>query len=343
MTTATRAPTEVDRDHWGRPLVIPPDGGKPTAYTRVTTYVGCLEDTYNLSLWQQRMVALGLASRPDLLLRVNSLGFEPTELGEVPRWKKAMNETVEAAMEAARSSAAATIGTSLHALTERLDRGQDVGFVPEEYRGHLSAYQAATVGFTALHIEAFTVNDELQLGGTPDRVVTVDGFDGAFIADLKTGTHGVDYGPGKMAMQLAVYARSQLYDAATGARTDYAERVNRDRGIIIALNSKTGICDLHWIDLAAGWEAVQLAGPVRRWQKVKGLTTSYVPEVIDRITGEVAGSLLPTLEPDANAALFAAIDAAPTAAELVELWRAAGPRWTVAHSTRASARKAQLA
>jgi len=30
-------PTEIERDRYGRPLVVPPAGGKAIAYTRATT------------------------------------------------------------------------------------------------------------------------------------------------------------------------------------------------------------------------------------------------------------------------------------------------------------------
>src|SRR5689334_2925212 len=70
MSDFTTPAPQVPRDRWQRPLVVPPKGGKPVAYTRCTTFVGCLEDTFNLSRWQQRMVALGLNDRPDLLLAV---------------------------------------------------------------------------------------------------------------------------------------------------------------------------------------------------------------------------------------------------------------------------------
>ena len=64
----------VTRDRWGRPLIIPPDGGKPVAYTRVTTVAKTLEDEGGLSKWMMRMTALGLAQRPDLYALVATVG-----------------------------------------------------------------------------------------------------------------------------------------------------------------------------------------------------------------------------------------------------------------------------
>ena len=44
MTVETFA--EVPRDRFGRPLLIPPHGGKPIPYTRCTTSIRRADDTY---------------------------------------------------------------------------------------------------------------------------------------------------------------------------------------------------------------------------------------------------------------------------------------------------------
>jgi hypothetical protein len=316
---------EVPRDHFGRPLILPPGGGKPVAYTRATTFVGCLEDTNNLTRWAKRMVALGLASRDDLALRVASLGPQPDDEEQARSWKKDMDRVCEAATEAAKASAAATIGTALHALTERHDRGLTPGSIPAAYAGHLDAYAVATQRFSMRHIEAFCVQDQLKIGGTPDRVMEVDGR--LVIGDVKTGD--VTYGAGKIAMQLAVYAHSELYDVTTGTRTPLGD-VDTDRGLIIALDAKTGLCRLLWVDIAAGWESVQLAGQVRQWRNRRSWTEDYAPPVAPRVNQA------------AVAALASAIRVAPTPQALVELWTTARTAWTDEHTTMATARKAEL-
>lgn len=247
MTVETLQP-QPQRDRWGRPLVTPPGGGKPVAYTRCTTFVGCIEDTYNLSKWQQRMVALGLAERRDLLLSVAAHRDD----------KDHLNKVCEEAQEAAKAHAGATIGTALHGLTERMDRGLDTGVVPDEYAPDLAAYADATKDLTATHIEQFTVLDNLKIGGTPDRVVRYKGK--RYIADLKTGS--IQYGYLKIAAQLAVYARSRPYDVTTDERMD-PHGAELDRGIIIHLPAGSGTCRLYWVDLLAGWNAVLVARDVR--------------------------------------------------------------------------------
>ena len=116
-----------------------------------------------------------------------------------------------------------------------------------------------------LHVEQFTVLDELKIGGTPDRVVEYDGQ--RYIADVKTGS--IEYGAGAIAMQLAVYAHSRLYNLRTGERTPLD--VHQDRAVVIHLPAGTGTCTLHWVDITAGWEAVQHATWVRAWRARRNL------------------------------------------------------------------------
>ena len=63
-------PVEIERDRYGRPLVVPPKGGKAIAYTRATTIANSLDDASALTAWKMRMAAIGLTSRPDLLLAI---------------------------------------------------------------------------------------------------------------------------------------------------------------------------------------------------------------------------------------------------------------------------------
>lgn len=245
---------DIDRDRYGRPLVVPPAGGKPTAYTRCTTYVDALENKEGLMRWKARMTALGLATRPDLALAIQSTDSDD---------KKTLDGIVGQALDAARASAAATTGTALHQLTERVDEGGTLDglALPDEHRASMDAYRRATAHLDYTAVEQFRVHDELRIGGTADRVAIVDGA--SIICDVKTGS--IDY-PGKFAMQLAVYAHSQPYDHTSGKRHSDNPEVDTSRGLIIHLPAGAGTCTLHWIDLTAGWEAVELAGRVRQWR-----------------------------------------------------------------------------
>lgn len=336
--------TDIPRDRWKRPLVVPPEGGQPIGYTRSSTLAGTLDDTYNLQSYKMRQVARGLSLRPDLQLRVASLGPEPdryTQTVEHKRWKAALNEICEAADEAAGGSVKSGLGTALHAYTDRIDKGLDLGIVPETYKPHLNAYVDATRDLTAVHIERFLVCDELQTAGTTDRVVRIDGYgDQLFIADTKSGN--IDFNH-KIAVQLAVYAHSVLYNHETKTRQPLGD-IDLDRALIIALNAALGTCKLVWIDIASGWEAAKQSVWTREWRKRDNLSQPYMPNnQIAPTNPAPVQEQARDLTVEAAVALEAGIRNAKTNDELIQLWTVAGSVWTDTHTAMAAARKAELA
>lgn len=270
--------TEVKRDRYGKPLIIPPGGkpgGKLVAYNRASSFGDALDDRYFLEKYLQRMAVKGLASRPDLYLAATVTPLEN---------KSKLNQLVEAAITAAGGGVKASIGTSLHSLTEAMDRGEDLPVVPAEYRDDLAAYEAATSVFEHVSIERFLVCDALQVAGTPDRVtknVVPLNFDDGFslvpalrIGDLKTGSSNGFLG--QHCVQLAIYAHSDYYDPGTGERTPI-EGVDQNWGVIFHAPAGEGRCDLYAVDLQAGWEAALLAADVRAYRKRKGLAVRVAP------------------------------------------------------------------
>ncbi len=313
MTIFDQPDTDIPRDRWGRPLVVPPEGGKPVAYTRCTTFIKCLDDREALEKWQQRMVTLGLIERDDLRLAAAAHRDD----------KRKLNEICRDAMEAAKSSAAATTGTAVHAFTEQVDRGTlEVARVPLDVRADVEAYVRATKPFEPLLIEQFCVLDDYRIGGTPDRGVRYHGRN--YIADIKTGS--IEYALPSIAMQLAVYARSVQYDHRTKKRTPLPD-VDTSKGIVIHLPAGQGVCNLHWVDLDAGWEAVHLAKRVREHRSRK----EWAKPLID----------VPRLE-QAVDPLGDRIATAPSVEALTELWTQNARVWTDAHTELAKARKALL-
>jgi hypothetical protein len=250
--TITSITPEIPRDRYGRPLIVQPDGSKPQAYTRCTTLVGAYEDTYNLEQWKMRQAAIGLSMRPDLQTAVHAFRDD----------KKELNRICQDALDAAGSSSAATRGTALHALTEQVDRGlEDYDHLPEEIYNDLAAYATATADLRSVLIEQMMVLDDWKVAGTPDRVVEYQGK--RYIADLKTGS--VDFGAGKIAAQLAVYAHSHIYD---GTATRAPHGADLDRALVIHLPAGTGTCEVKWIDIRAGWEIAKTCLDVRDKRKL---------------------------------------------------------------------------
>lgn len=324
MSTTTLATPElvgpgkhVQRDRWGRPLITPPRGGKPVPYTRCTTYVDVLESTWNLMAWKQRMTAIGLAQRDDLRLQV---------LGAIDD-KTRLNKIVEEAANHAGASASATIGTELHAWSERLDRGETLPPLGDPWQGDIDAYHATTrnAGLDPVELETFVVNDALRIGGTFDRIYQIGNQ--KYIGDLKTGS--LDWGAGKFAMQLAVYANSERYDVQTGQRTPLD--VNTGRAIIVHLPKGENKCTLYWIDIARGWQMVGLAQHVREYRQIpaKEWLNPFTP---------TATAAEKTSEPT----IPEYIQAAATISELADVYRAYQDQWTPELNQLAATRRKQI-
>ena len=269
MTIDALQPTEPPRDRYKRYLIAPRDGGKAKAYTRATTVADVLDDRYNLELWKMRQVAVGLTRRNDLLLKVAADEND----------KKTVNAACQEALDAAAAGAAANTGTALHRILERVDCGElTLAEVPELFADvverYRSALDAAGVEVVADACERIHVLDGLAepLAGMADRHVIVGGQ--RYIADIKTGS-GIDYGAGGFAVQLAIYAHAtSLYDYVTETHAE-PPPLDRERGLIIHVPAAGGDVTLHWLDIAAGREALDHALWARSWRKRKGLLTAY--------------------------------------------------------------------
>lgn len=330
---------DFERDGWGRPRVVEREGSKLVAYTRCTTFVDALDEKYRLSLWQQRMVAVGLSLRPDLLLGISALAPELTlPSDEVPNdAKKKGDELCSKAIEAAQGSAAATTGTALHLMTQTVDRGGSLGIVPASAALDIEAYRKTTSVLRALHIEQPMVHDGFLIGGTPDRIVDFDGR--TYIADLKTGS--IDFGAMKIAMQLATYAHSTLYDVTQRKRLKTPE-IDKRRAIVIHLPAGKATCELLWVDIQRGWRAVHTADQVRRWRKETGWFTpvSVDASLFDVTPDNVTGASEAAQE--LSHRLAELITRATTVEALTGLWAMNIDAWDDGLTELAQQRKAQI-
>jgi hypothetical protein len=292
----------VPRDGWGRPLVVPPQGGKPKGHTRTTTFIDCIEDKSTLMDWGKRMVLVGAARRPDLVERARLL--DP----EVKEDKASLNSLAESLTDSSGANDKSRRGTYLHDLTEYVDRGEPLpAGISGEDLDDMAAYMATTAVLKVIAVEQFVVVPELSVGGTFDRLSYYEGpgpdgkpIAGNFITDTKTGS--VEYGKLKMASQLAVYSRGVLYDHtrfpvdasdkkafATWKKTEFTSEqaaqaysplppVNQDWGIIVHLPAGTGECNLYWVDLNIGWALAQLALTIRNARSTKGAMKPFVTQ-----------------------------------------------------------------
>ena len=255
---------EPKRDRWGRYLITHPDTGKEVAWTRTTTFAKTLADTFGLTQWELRMATLGLAKRADLLAQASTV-LDPDD----PDAKKLLNDIARQAKEAAGSSVRATLGTALHTMTEHIDAGRDFE-VPDAHRADLDAYLAATASLVIdpEHIERIVTVPDYMVAGTLDRLVVHDGR--LMVADLKTGRSLA--GMGEYAIQLALYANADtMWDPATGTHEPMPD-VDKERALIIWLPAGEARCELHEVDIAAGWAMAATCETVRAWRKRRDLS-----------------------------------------------------------------------
>lgn len=257
--------------------------GLSKTYTRVTTFVGALEDTYNLGLWQLRMNTLGLASRPDLVARAQSIDVpRPGEYVTDERSaliKAQLQEISDEALNAAGWKVSAGLGTAFHDVSEVFDKtGKPPRFASPETREALDAYIRVTDGWEYdedFGIEHFLVNDDLETGGTADRLrklvkLRKVGSGKLRVTDIKTGS--IEFGQGKMALQLADYATSRAYDPETGIRTDLD--IDQEFAEIVHVPQGMGVAHVYRVNIAPAVETLELCAKVRAWRARNDLFTA---------------------------------------------------------------------
>jgi hypothetical protein len=98
-------------------------------------------------------------------------------------------------------------------------------------------------------------------------------------------------------VQLAIYAgATSYYDVATDTHSEPVD-VDRERAIIVHLPATGGPCTIHWLDIAAGAEALEHALWVRRWRKNDDLVRDLEPVERPKARRKSAGKPKRTLEP----------------------------------------------
>lgn len=256
---------QIERDQYGRPLLPDPVSKKRRPWTRTTTMSSTIQDRRALEAWAQRNTVRGFVINEDLLVRAAAAGED----------RAALDEIVEAAQSAARASAKADLGTALHAITEKLDRGESV-IVPRDYRDDVEAYQnAMTQGAIKVlpqFIETMTVNVDLETAGTPDRLVMCPRSDKPVVYDLKTGANAIRYSLVEISAQLAIYAgASHYYDGALHDMPQVEQRF----GIVCHLPVGSGQATLYSIDLTIGRQIARLCHQVRQWRRAEGIAKPF--------------------------------------------------------------------
>lgn len=332
MTATTSIPLDalpppadkVRRDPWGRYLVLPPGGDKPTGYTRATTAASWLADTWGIPKWFATMAIIGTLLRPGIYAQWEALmaRYDGAPWYGGPDAKGECKRLVAEAAAVGGANDRAEQGTALHALTAMVDEGRTITHLSEATDADLRAYQetlnAAGVKILPGMIERMVVLDDKRIAGTFDRGITLPGFDNPLIADLKTGAD-LSYSMHEIAIQLGVYANGDaLY--TQGAAADGSEDVreappdfDRNNALVIWLPAGSATCELILVDIAAGWEALDHGIWVNGWRQRK-VAIEHEPGGLDRFRLATPDADLVTVL-EASLAVIEAQKAATTAAE----------------------------
>lgn len=279
-------------DQHDRYLLPDPSGQREgrVPFTRASTVKRRVQNTESLTIWNEIMLAKGIAIAPDLIALIAS-----TPLG-APGSRDILLEATEQAKVRAGGRASANLGSALHAFTEQIDKGEALEDVlervPDALKADVQAYadMLTRYGLTPVPelVERIVVNQKLQTGlkwdGSPgtrkdaaagvaarfDRMyrwTDPEGRTWLIPGDLKTGKNAVKYGALETCVQEAIAARADLlwnedtetYEDMPGDSVHDGGQLRTDFGLLIHLPVGTGTCEPEELDLELGWELAQLA------------------------------------------------------------------------------------
>jgi hypothetical protein len=367
-------PGDIPRGRGQRPKIwkLLPDGSESrdemVEMTRASSLGDALENKYLIHRWDMRNLAFALSRRPDLVLKLAAV----PDIEEKAN-KNEVHETVKVALDFAGGTAAATSGSAIHRLSERLDAGEDLSYLADRVLEALTVYRRLMSTLRIVASETFVVCDELGAAGTYDRVVELlndtevrwrdaDGVERVvilpagtrLILDLKTNANAMYFGA-VYACQEAVYGFGVPY-THEGGRGEWPDGLapSREWGLLLHLPiDSLEDAGFYWVDLTQGYNLAIQAAAHREAMKKKDLfwptdlepilVKSAPAEVIE--TAEDVQQLPPLTEAEMVSDefdLLEAIAGAQDEAELTELWEANKADWTDEHSAAAKARLAPV-
>jgi hypothetical protein len=277
ITTKLAPPLRVDcpRDKpWRRPIMDHPVTGQRTTWQRVTTLAGMIDDTHSLTLWKMRGVAKGVAWREDL-----RIGAATTD-DSTKEGRAALDEICEKALDTAGGGAGAAMGTAFHRVTQIADAYPDVSpesYCPPELRAELAAYTALIkahgLRLPVDYQERTGICPDAGTAGTWDDLIQGGPSCGCgryHVGDKKSGQHEFEYGQGKIAAQLAMYARMTTLWLATGGGYEAPPEICPEVGYVlyVPIGRPDEAC-VYPVDLVEGWRRVELAVAIREARSQK--------------------------------------------------------------------------
>lgn len=309
-------PAGVDRDRYGRPLIVTREGEiKP--YTRASTMVNYIKSTHGLTTWQKRLIVRGMGQREDLAAMASALPAYSGNQEYDAQIKEQLDEIMEEALITAKAYEGAHWGTAIHAFTNPMHSS---GPVPERMRKDVASYEQVreATGMVRYASELFVVNHDLQVAGTLDSLEAIPALNAALVSDTKTGKQDLH----STAIQEAVYANSEVYDVQARATTETlrdftmralgADIFNPTMGLYTHIPKGEGVTTLHPLNLVKGLEMAHICAQVRDYQRDKSFAKE---DAVDYLVQQ------------RNVEVIEAINQAKTIEELKAVFKANEWRW----------------
>jgi hypothetical protein len=234
----------------------------------VTAVAKIPTDQYAIQMWQQRMVAIGATTDPNL--RENIARHIDN--------KQALNDLCEEAKKVAKAHLAADRGSQMHRVLELVLLDQEHKLLTEQQlrdadtlKRTLDRYKLTPYDYLT---EQFVAWPEYTLTGRFDCVLERPD-NSLWLVDLKSGPNAVTY-PQTTCVQLALYARApHISDhiRTNGDRSEVTdwrtmpERLDMRHGYVLLVEPDADIGTLHRLDIEHGWAAAQMALRIINWQK----------------------------------------------------------------------------
>lgn len=256
----------------GRYRIRCPDG-KTRSYSRVTTFISCLDDRSRLEAWKLRTVLQGM-------MVDESIGEELKYAD--PEGREILEKLADRAFTAGRGYEKAKTGTDRHTIAELWDTMSQMPVLSDVEREWLRRYAEAVsqAGLRFLLRERTIVVDRLKVAGTLDAVAEyrcLDGVTRNVVCDLKTRPGALEWGWGERAQQLQLYAEGELYDWETGERSPLPD-VSQDVGLILHVAQDNSLpAALYEVPLRMGRHGNALAADVRSWRNYSRKSYHPVP------------------------------------------------------------------
>jgi hypothetical protein len=279
------------RDGWGRYLIVPPEGGLPVPYRRVTTVAKALDSGGALTPWSASRAIRGLVADPDLLRRSRRLlRGKPDPWYDTPDTKAAFKQLVSDATKAGGADERRDRGTWLHSVAQRWLTGQpQPGTFSKHDRAWLDQFQQTLVDHGLWidpdWVETIVVHDGPRVAGKADYLQTrMVGWDLPMIGDLKTGD-SLEYALHGFVIQLATYATADnayMQGAADDGSDDVRRtmpKVDQTHALLIHAPQTGGEFSVWMIDVQAGLQAFRLAQQVEAWRAESAIVERVDPDL----------------------------------------------------------------